>query len=157
MIYFEAPDKIDYLNKKEDSPILFLAGGISNCPNWQDIAAEKLSSLNIVLLNPRREAWDDSIQDYEQIKWEFDAIQKSTHIIFWFTPDTTNPITLFEYGKELVKRNKVMYVGCHPDYVKKNDVYIQSQLEFGDDFKLYDSLENLLDAVLKDFKEFEHV
>ena len=49
-------------------------------------------------------------------------------ILFWFAPETICPITLFEYGKWLVSPKR-LFVGCHQDYVRKQDVQIQTALE----------------------------
>ena len=60
----------------------FLAGGITNCPNWQNIVLHTLDMFDkqypgklddLVVFNPRRENFpiDDPNAAYEQIALEF--------------------------------------------------------------------------------------
>jgi hypothetical protein len=124
MKYIECPKRYRRL---DDDLSLFLAGGITSCPPWQPIVVDLLNSTNLVILNPRREHFDvtDTNIAHEQIKWEFDHLQKATAIMFWFCAETLCPITLFEYGK-WITQNKPLFVGCHPDYKRKNDLMIQT-------------------------------
>lgn len=109
---------------------LFLAGGISNCADWQAEVVKALADTDVAVLNPRRANFniDDPNETIRQITWEFDHLQKATAILFWFPPETLCPITLFEYGKWLV-RNKPLFVGCHPGYKRIDDVRYQTRLE----------------------------
>lgn len=45
----------DYSIETNNNPSIFLAGGITNCPNWQQEAISYLSKLNLTIYNPRRE------------------------------------------------------------------------------------------------------
>jgi len=131
MKYIESPEKY-YTGKLS----VFLAGGITNCPNWQKEMVELLKDLDIVIYNPRRENFpiEDPNAAYEQIKWEFETLDRVSTILFWFSRGSLNPIVLFEYGKWLMNlRNKENYkpifVGIDPEYERKRDVEIQTQLE----------------------------
>ncbi len=128
MQYIEA---IDYTDAKYMS--IFLAGGISNCPNWQKEVADSLNEYDITVYNPRRKNFPIDIKEEseKQIKWEFDKIRKADIIVFWFSYATLNPITLFEYGAAL-ERNQKIIVGIHPDYKRKIDVEIQTKLKQND-------------------------
>ena len=108
---------------------LFLGGGITGCHDWQATLTRLLRNTDLVLINPRRAIWpmDDPEASAKQIEWEYEHLQKATMIAFWFAPETLCPITLFEYGKWLV-RNKPLFVGCHPDYKRKLDVEVQTKL-----------------------------
>lgn len=71
------PDYID-LGDVPSSVDLFLAGGITNCPDWQADAIEMLEDgSDIVVANPRR----DRLLDHEgedaayQIRWEYDFFE----------------------------------------------------------------------------------
>lgn len=129
MKYIQCPTI--YQPKPTDYSV-FLAGGITGCDDWQTWVVEELKTFklvkNLVVINPRRENWNSSIKNEEQIGWEFDHIKKASSVCFYFTPPTLNPITLLEYGKLLVS-NKDLTVCVHPDYARKEDVYIQTRLE----------------------------
>jgi hypothetical protein len=55
-------------------------------------------------------------------------LAKADGIIFWFTADTLQPITLFELGK-WIATDKPLAVGCDAGYVRLQDVLIQTSLE----------------------------
>ena len=146
--YIEAPELID-INEIADKKILFLAGGITNCANWQEIVSNSLSDIeNLVILNPRRKIFEGKNLDIEQITWEHNALNISTHICFWFSKETVCPITLFELGKILglnhnkTKRQRIT-IGCDKDYCRKEDVKIQ--------FKLMDSAISYTDCSFDSF------
>lgn len=50
MEYFEAPGTI-----RTSLPSVFLAGGITDCPDWQDEATRLFADMDVAVLNPRRE------------------------------------------------------------------------------------------------------
>jgi hypothetical protein len=93
----------------EDKFTIFLGGSIEmgKAINWQEYAEKSLASVdNLLILNPRRDDWDDSwIQDptpgtqfEQQVSWELTAQEVSDIIIYNFIPGTISPITLFELG-----------------------------------------------------------
>lgn len=136
MRYIKAPEydlEIATLNPRD---CIFLAGSISNAQNWQeeilDLGYNKLTDLYHVF-NPRRDDFDvsDKTMEKAQITWEHHCINKRCdNILFWFSHETMAPITLFEYGKVLKTHNhSKIFVGVHPNYPRKNDVYIQTELE----------------------------
>lgn len=118
---------------------LFLAGGISNCPNWQNnlinFMGEYAKRINeyktVFLLNPRRENFDVSNDEesIKQIDWEYLHLQRTQHVLFWFPKDTLCPITLFELGACLTRFDPMdIVVGCDPEYKRLTDVKRQVQL-----------------------------
>lgn len=127
MIYIEAPKEYTVRNSE---PTLFLAGGITNCGNWQMDVVNGLKGIPITIYNPRREKWDisDPTVNREQISWEFRYLNSVGAILFWFAPETLCPITLFEYGKYITQQNKRLFVGCHKDYCRTEDILIQTGL-----------------------------
>lgn len=127
MKYIEA---LEIYEPKPGEVSLFLAGGISNCADWQKTVVESLGPKHIVLLNPRRANFPmgDPEACAAQITWEHEHLKKATMILFWFAPETICPITLFEYGKWLVSPKR-LFVGCHSEYSRKEDVAIQTALE----------------------------
>lgn len=127
---FEPDDKNGF---KDGMPSIFLAGGISDCPDWQKEIASQLKDENVILLNPRREDFpmDDPNASFHQIKWEYDHLRKATAVIFWFPKETMCPIVLFELGTWIVSKKPIL-IGMDREYERKQDVQIQSVLERGD-------------------------
>lgn len=112
-------------------PKCFLGGGISNCPNWQNIVMDQLKNdpYDYLLLNPRRDDWpEDPVEIKKQIKWEHQGLIRSQVRSFWFPKDTLCPITLFELGLSLADDNVTTIVGCDPEYKRKMDLQIQIPL-----------------------------
>src|SRR5690606_32061947 len=126
MKYIEAPTEImDSTGKMT----LFLAGGITGCPDWQSEMRELLSSTDLILINPRRQAWDmtkDKAED--QIAWEFKYLTSADLILFWFPKETLCPIVLFELGKYAAATNRTVFVGVEPGYKRELDVRFQMHL-----------------------------
>jgi hypothetical protein len=129
---------------------IFLAGGISNCSNWQKEAKEKLET-KFIVYNPRKENFDvnNPQATIDQINWEFEHLKKADIILFWFPCETLCPITLFEFGKWLVS-DKPIFVGCHPDYQRKIDIEIQGKLE-RPDIKIHNNLNSLLEFLINNY------
>ncbi len=126
MKYIQA---IEEYERQEDDKVVFLAGGISNCPDWQKDAVEHLQYTNLVVINPRRKFYDSSDEEARiQIEWEHKYLVMADIILFWFPKETLCPITLFEYGKYLVSK-KPLVVGVHPDYKRRLDIQVQTRLE----------------------------
>jgi len=138
MRYIEAPEEYGGSDKS-----LFLAGGITNCENWQIKLVELLADQDIILLNPRRKKYPENNPniDKEQITWEHEHLKKATAVSFWFSNETLCPITLFELGK-LLMSNKKIFVGVHPLYRRKKDVEIQTKL-IQPEIKILYSLEEI--------------
>jgi hypothetical protein len=123
MHYIEA---LQTYNGKETS--LFLAGGITDCPNWQQDMVAKLKDLPLVIFNPRRSHFfphENAAQ--EQITWEHIHLRLATAISFWFPKETLCPIVLYELGAWSMTAKKI-FVGVHPDYQRIQDVFIQTAL-----------------------------
>lgn len=135
MNYYEAPCDY-YLDFMMDvglgyNKCIFLAGSISKAADWQAWMSEQLKETCHVF-NPRRAGKSkENIDELEQIRWEFNALNFCPSILFWFSNETVAPITLFEYGAFLEKAvagKKKIFVGIHPEYPRLNDVVIQTQL-----------------------------
>lgn len=110
--------------------VVFLGGGITNVADWQAEMAKLLAGRDITILNPRRDFYDNTNPDLanEQIKWEYDHLRESTAILFWFASETLCPITLFEYGFHLGRYRRQLFLGIHPEYKRKLDLEIQTEL-----------------------------
>ncbi len=108
---------------------VFLAGGITGCPDWQQEMAKQLDSTTLTILNPRRADFPIGDPDaaQEQIKWEYDALRAADVISFWFPKETICPIVLYELGAWSMTK-KPLCIGVHEDYQRKQDVQIQTKL-----------------------------
>lgn len=124
MIYVQCPQVYNGHGRA-----LFLAGGISNCPDWQTEMASRLHDTDWVLLNPRRVdfAMDDPTAAEEQIRWEHAHLRRATAVLFWFPCETLCPITLYELGTWSAS-TKPLFIGLHPAYQRRQDVEIQTRL-----------------------------
>jgi len=126
MRYIEA---IDECELSDTSQKLFLAGGITNCPDWQQEMRFELRKTDFTLLNPRRADFpiDDPSAALDQIEWEYNMLRRADKIMFWFPKETVCPIVLYELGAWSMS-NKPIFVGVHPGYVRRQDVEIQTGL-----------------------------
>src|SRR5437870_2567080 len=95
------------LQLADNQPSIFLAGSIEmgQAEDWQAVVERGLADLDVVLLNPRRDAWDASWvqsihnpQFREQVEWELSAQEQASFIAMYFAPTTKAPVTLLELG-----------------------------------------------------------
>lgn len=113
---------------------LFIAGGISNCPDWQTDAVALLmpiiASQSLVVANPRRSEGIpfNSPEAAYQIRWEHDALTRTSTILFWFPKESICPIALFELGAALERPNQQVFVGAEPEYERRFDIVNQFAL-----------------------------
>jgi len=132
MKYTEAPTPLKNLER----PLVFLAGGITNCEDWQKRVVEGLKKEGIekgTILNPRRAEFPihDPSAAREQILWEQEALWLANIISIWFAGGpSVQPIVMFELGCHLGRfciggGPDRLLVGVDPGYRRKQDVYIQ--------------------------------
>lgn len=166
-----APQIIDFHCGK-DYKKLFLAGGITNVRDWQtDMCDHLLVNLpNLLIYNPRRKIKplkpDEDAR--QQIFWEWQALNAADAISFWFSLETSQPITLFELGRwtaftepklelagpliegggimKLRMDRKKLFVGIHPQYKRKLDVEYQLKIQCPDQKIVY-TLEDLASQI----------
>ena len=102
---------------------VFLAGGITGCPDWQMELAYMLQGSDLILLNPRRAKFpiDDPDAAYDQIVWEFQHLRKADVIAFWFPKEQIQPIALYELGAWLPSPKRV-FVGVEHGYPRERDI-----------------------------------
>lgn len=127
---------------------IFMAGGITGCPDWQATMIEKLKDVEGTLFNPRRKDFDvkDPSASQIQIHWEFDHLRKADAISFWFPEESICPIALFELGAWSKSAGPHLFVGCHPGYKRLNDVVMQMRL-VRPHLKVVSSLDDLIGQV----------
>lgn len=115
----------------KDEIMVFLAGGITNCENWQKEVIDYLESLNqwetekLVIFNPRRNKWpkNGDIEEIKrQIEWEYDYLNKCDIFSMYFTntEKSDQPICFYELGK---------YVGSSKNYNDHNHCCVISYQE----------------------------
>ena len=101
-------------DEKKEKILIFLAGGITNCSNWQksliDIFSftltEKEYLSNILFINPRRKnsiSFNNEEEIIKQIKWEFKYLNQCDLFTMFFddTKLSDQPICFYELGKYL--------------------------------------------------------
>ncbi len=146
MIYVEALDKpVD-----PNAWCLFLAGGITDCPDWQAELVDMLKDTGLTLLNPRRKNFPihDHLAAHEQITWEHEMLKRANAISFWFPKETLCPIVLYELGAWSVQPKQI-FVGAEKGYKRLQDVRIQTSLA-RPSVHITESLD-LLQAQIKDW------
>jgi len=110
----------EYYVPKKTEITVFLAGGITNCENWQQKVIKYLQAFpddqteNLVIFNPRRDAWPSSADTEEirrQIHWEADYICHSDIFSMYFanTKKSDQPICFYELGKYADSRSVISY------------------------------------------------
>jgi len=143
--YIEALNTVDELYGNS----IFLAGGITGCVDWQKIAKEYLMKSNYdFIVNPRRENFDvtDETQTPKQILWEAKHLSECTDVMFWFSSETVQPITLFELGVWCIKKENLI-IGCDPEYSRRFDVITQLGI-YRPDIKVWDNLDDMMEHII---------
>lgn len=120
----QPPQKIPKEGKK-----LFLAGSIEmgTAREWQKEVIEELKDTEWVILNPRRDSWDNSWrqeienrQFREQVEWELEGQEGANVILMHFVRNAKSPISLLELG--LFARSGKMIVVCDEDFWREGNV-----------------------------------
>lgn len=134
-----APEK--YIRQPNDITV-FLAGGITNCWEWQDKVIELLEKENLehlVVFNPRRKDFpiNDPNASYEQIKWEFDMLEQCNIFSMYFCAgESDQPICMYELGRNICRMqmrfptdwNMRLIITSEYNYKRAKDVSIQTML-----------------------------
>jgi hypothetical protein len=144
MKYIQCPTEA---NPQPLEKSLFLAGGISNCPDWQSELTTMLENTDWLVINPRRADFDMTNPNMteEQILWEHRHLRMASAIAFWFPPETLCPITLYELGTWSMS-SKPLFIGVDPKYQRRLDVMIQTRL-VRPEIPILESLEDLAHAL----------
>lgn len=109
---------------------VFLAGTIEmgTAEQWQERIVNALSGVDgLVILNPRRDEWDDSweqrahnAQFAEQVGWELDMLEAADIVAMYLAPNTRSPVSLLELG--LCARLGKLRVCCPDGFWRKGNV-----------------------------------
>lgn len=148
-IIIEAPKEI-YSIKNNRNKKLFLAGGITNCPDWQSMIISMLEPIrDLTVYNPRRKNFpiDDPKAAEEQITWEYNHLRDSDIILFWFSKGSLNPIVLYELGRWGNSSDKPIVIGLDKEYERKQDVIVQTLLSRGTNTPFVHTLEDAVESI----------
>lgn len=118
---------------------VFLAGGITNCKEWQKAVIKELEFDDVTLFNPRQEHFDisDKNASYKQILWEFERLSKMDVFSMYFCNDNSDqPICMYELGRNIVRIQnrfpsdweKRIIISVEDGYRRATDVLIQTEL-----------------------------
>lgn len=111
---------------------VFLAGSIEmgKAEQWQERIVATLSAAgsgDLVILNPRRDDWDDSWEQRaddprfaEQVGWELDMLDAADVVVTYFAPGTKSPVSLLELG--LCARSGKLKVCCPEGFWRRGNV-----------------------------------
>ena len=155
MKIISAPDKLQY-----DGFSIFLAGGITNCPWWQDEVIKLLEPYQGIILNPRRKDFpiSDPNAAQEQITWEFNSIERADIFSMWFSnAESDQPICMYELGRHIALREDKMgtvVIGVEPGYRREQDVYIQIGL-IDKRFKIISNLNDYAQTIIEIYRRVE--
>lgn len=140
---------------------VFLAGGITGCPDWQRDIRCFLSAINqpVMTWNPRKKDWNmecDGSPDavLKQIKWEYERLEAADIILFWFPKATLCPIVLHEFGRYNTKeqlKNRRLVVGTEEGYARHMDVELQTKCT-GTGITIHRKLTDLIYALEEEIK-----
>ena len=126
---------------------VFLAGGISNCEDWQAEIVKSLKDEDVILFNPRRPNFnmDDPEESRFQIEWEYRHLREADIVAFWFPSTSICPITLMEFGR-VAAGHQTLLVGADPEYPRHFDLEVQLGLSHPEQ-KVISSLDSLANSV----------
>lgn len=126
----------------KDDICVFLAGGITNCWEWQnrviEILKAKKNTDNLVVFNPRRENFPihDPTATNKQITWEFDNLEKMDIFSMYFSSgESDQPICMYELGRNLCRMKERfpdyedrIVISVEYEYKREKDIEVQTSL-----------------------------
>jgi hypothetical protein len=115
------------IRSTDQGAVIFLAGGITGCPDWQAEAVSLLTGADVTAMNPRRPGRMADVPDRaaEQVAWEFRYLDQADVVLFWFpASESVQPIARYELGR-IAAGPKPIAVGVDPGYVRRLDVVLQ--------------------------------
>jgi hypothetical protein len=157
MLVIEAVNEV-YSLENEHNLKVFLAGGITNCPDWQKDIIEMLKELdleNLTVYNPRRKKFPIKDPDAaeQQIAWEYKHLESADIIVFWFSRGSLNPIVLYELGKWGNSEGRHIIIGIDPGYERAQDVRIQTALA-RPEVRIFNNLEDVASAISRAMENY---
>lgn len=138
---------IEKYEKQEGDILVFLAGGITNCDNWQNSVIDRIKQEefghNVVIANPRRESFPDTNNEksfYKQVEWEFNMLEQANIFsVFFANSESVQPITMYELGRNIVRMKEKFpedysirtIISVQRGYGRTQDVLVQTDLAYG--------------------------
>lgn len=132
----------EYYEPYDKDISVFLAGGITNCHDWQSEVIKNLNVNNpssLIVFNPRRKNFpiEDKSAAYTQIKWEYEMLERCDIFSMYFSSgDSDQPICMYELGRNILRmqmrhpadwQDRIV-ISVEYDYRRKQDVLIQTEL-----------------------------
>lgn len=141
---------VESYHPNDEEVCVFLAGGITKCPDWQKAVISELEKHELpklVVFNPRRENFpiDNPNASQEQIEWEFHWLERMDIFSMYFSAgESVQPICMYELGRNLFA---MVHRGCldrcvisvEKGYKREQDVVIQTRLAIGKDIVITDA------------------
>ena len=131
---------------------VFLSGSIEmgKAEQWQERITHAMSDAgDLVILNPRRDDWDDSWEQradnpqfFEQVSWELDMLDAADIVVMYLAPGTQSPVSLLEFG--LCARSGKLMVCCPEGFWRRGNVEVLCQRHL---IPLFDTLDDLITAL----------
>lgn len=137
---------------EENKTLIFLGGGIQQCPEWQKEIIERFNQTEEILkpciiFNPRRPNFpiNDPSSSLEQITWEFDMLEKCDLFTMLFCKSNSDqPICFYELGRNIETMKKKypltwkdrIIISVDEKFKRKEDVVIQTRLATGEKIKV---------------------
>ena len=142
MKLFTAVENPEFVKTNEVA--CFLAGGITNCAEWQDAVIKCIEESNedtekLLIFNPRRKNFPihDPNASKEQIEWEFKYLDGCDIFSMYFCAgDSDQPICMYELGRNICRiqqrfpndwKDRII-ISAESGYKRFQDVIIQSGL-----------------------------
>ena len=148
--------------------ITMFAGGsieMNAASLWQKRLIAAFRDYNeVVILNPRRDAWDSSWNRTknsknfrQQVKWERFGLEECDLAFMYFDPATKSPISLYELGRYGRREDDFnmpkMHVICPPGFWRKGNVDIACE---DDNIPMYPSLGAAIKFVKANLDKYRH-
>lgn len=157
--------------KQPGDVFVFLAGGITKCPDWQSDAIKNLGNSftsrfdqndHLIIFNPRRKDFDitDPDASIKQIEWEFNALENcDIFSMFFCASESVQPICMYELGRNITRMqmrfpknwDDRLIITSEKDYSRCKDVEIQSRL--ATDYYLVGTYDDYDNAIVNHAKE----
>ena len=163
MRLIKAPEEFEY---NSNDVKVFLAGGISNCEDWQRKVAEELQNEpdDLILIDPRSDKFDrdDDKAEIRQISWEFKMLENCDIFSMYFCgSESVQPICMYELGRNIVRmQNRFptvdewghrIIITADPNYKRYKDVFIQGNLATGMLIYINESLDEHIYQIRKSY------
>ncbi len=135
--------------KKNNDICCFLAGGITNCHDWQNEVINILESMelggvnieNLVIFNPRRKNFPihDPKAAEQQIEWEYNLLEQADIFSVYFANGgSEQPICMYELGRNVLYQmvrgsnwGDRIIISVEDGYKRQTDVNVQIKLATG--------------------------